>query len=533
MITENLLTLRLRGCLDSCLEISRRENLDDITTAIQDVKNNLESPMQLAIIGKVSSSKSTLVNAILGKADIVGTGQMEETFNVSWLKYGSPDNDIRIVFKDGSSSFVPRREWKKWSGQEQNLLKEKVSYLEVTYDHEILKQINIIDTPGLDSAKGIDSKNTIEFLSNVRPDAVMMVFTKGLAQSTLDVVKEFQGKSYNSFSMSPLNAIGLLSKTDYLWHVNKAESKPNQKAQRDVIDGNIFTLFPEVKKSLYSIYPICSILGLASHTVNSHDIMLIKSLSLTNWDDLKGMLHSVNDFLDEYFVTEISIDERKHLYQKFGLYGIYEAISLAKSNNLDEVSLKRLYREVSGIDILENCLYNHFGQRSLLIKTQSMSQIISLACERQRVKSKVPSENLAVDKIQESVLSCLMNIFEYKQLATLTKLYENKMNTSDISAVEEYKRICGEYGSSAVSKLGMKGEPQPTIEEMLFVARNKKQEWNAKYHLYYNKSGNTKELYKMLFNSYDMLEKDIEEVENNAKNAQKVLSMANSFFYGK
>ena len=162
-----------------------------------------------------------------------------------------------------------------------------------------------------------------------------------------------------------------------------------------------------------------------------------------------------------------------------------------------------------------------------------MSQIISLACEHQRVKSKVPSENLAVDKIQESVLSCLMNIFEYKQLATLTKLYENKMNTSDISAVEEYKRICGEYGSSAVSKLGMKGEPQPTIEEMLSVARNKKQEWNAKYHLYYNKSGNTKELYKMLFNSYDMLERDIEEVENNAKNAQKVLSMANSFFYGK
>ena len=37
--------------------------------------------MQLAIIGKISSSKSTLVNAILGKDGVMATGQMEVTYN--------------------------------------------------------------------------------------------------------------------------------------------------------------------------------------------------------------------------------------------------------------------------------------------------------------------------------------------------------------------------------------------------------------------------------------------------------------------
>ena len=176
MISESFIAHRIVECLSSSLAIAKKEGFDIISKSLKNAMENMNSPMQLAIIGKVSSSKSTLVNAILGKADVVGTGQMEETYNVSWLKYGPSDSDIVVKFKDGSSKYVPRNEWKNWAGQESNVLKDKVRYLEVTYDHEILKGINIIDTPGLDSAKGSDSRNTIEFLKEVRPDVVIMVF---------------------------------------------------------------------------------------------------------------------------------------------------------------------------------------------------------------------------------------------------------------------------------------------------------------------------------------------------------------------
>lgn len=531
MISETVIGYRITQCLDSCLAIAKREGLDIIASSIESVRANMQSPMQLAIIGKVSSSKSTLVNAILGKADVVGTGQMEETYNVSWLKYGPSDSDIVVRFKDGSSQHVPREEWKKWSGQIANTLKDKVKYLEVTYEHEILKTINIIDTPGLDSAKGTDSKNTINFLSEVRPDAIIMVFTKGLAESTLDVVQEFQGTNKNAFNLSPLNAIGLLSKTDYLWRINDGQLSPNLKAQRDVIEGNIYMLFPEIKNSLYTILPICSMLGLASCTITDNDIVLLNTLAKTDHNDLREMLHSVNDFSDDFFKTEVSVENRKYLQQKFGLYGVYEAICLSEKGILNKENLKSHYKRISGFEDFQKCLYAHFGHRSILIKTQSASILLSNSCETQRKYSLSPSKLQVIDSIQESILSCLMEIFEYKQLDFLSKIYDNQMNNADKNAIEEYKRVCGEYGASVVDKLNLSGKPD--IEDLEKISENKSKEWNAKYQLSFHKSKESAELYHMLSTSYDMLAKDIREIGKKEKEARRIINLAEDFFYGK
>lgn len=531
MISESYISHRIVECLSSSLAIARKEGFGIISHSLETAIDNMTAPMQLAIIGKVSSSKSTLVNAILGKADVVGTGQMEETYNVSWLKYGPSDSDIVVKFKDGSSKYVPRNEWKNWAGQESNVLKDKVRYLEVTYDHEILKGINIIDTPGLDSAKGSDSRNTIEFLKEVRPDAVIMVFTKGLAQSTLDVVKDFQGSQRDAFNLTPLNAIGLLSKTDFLWKIDQSEILPNEKAHKDVIEGNIYTLFPEIKDSLYTILPICSMLGLASSTVTNEDVNLLQGLAKIDEADLKEMLYSVNDFTDDFFKTQISLEQRKYLQQKFGLYGIYEAIRLSQKGLLTVELLKKHYRNISGYMTFEKCLYSHFGHRSFLIKTQSIYGQISSACDTEREKWISPSAIELIDSIQESVLSCLMGIFEYKQLDFLSKIYANKMNITDKVAVEEYKRICGEYGTSVVDKLNLSGKP--AFHQMETISQTRCNEWNAKYQLAYFKSKDNAELYRMLSTSYDMLSKDIKSLSEKEREARNILKLVEDFFYGK
>ena len=83
----------------------------EISNCLDTAINKLNAPIQLAIIGKISSSKSTLVNAILGASNIVATGKAELTYNVNWLKYGSLDDDIKIVFKDLTYDIKPRKEW--------------------------------------------------------------------------------------------------------------------------------------------------------------------------------------------------------------------------------------------------------------------------------------------------------------------------------------------------------------------------------------------------------------------------------------
>lgn len=532
MISESFVTYSIRQCLSECLDKAMISSLEIVATAIKEVIGKLDNPMQLAIIGKVSSSKSTLVNAILGKAEIVGMGQMEKTYNVCWLKYGSSNKDVKAVLKNGEYLMIPRKDWEIRDNPESTVPKEDIEYYEVTYEHEILKSINIIDTPGLDSVKGTDSRNTINFLRNIRPDAVILLFTKALAESTLSVVRDFQMHEGLSFTISPLNAIGLLSKTDYLWNIDD-EIRPNLKAVRDIINGNIYKLFPEVKNTLFTILPICSMLGLASKTINQNDISALNRLSscVLN-DNLTDILSNPDDFLEGCQADMLTQDERKNLYRKFGLYGIFEAIKLGHKVTLDKKNLSSLFRNISGLGDFESCLYAHFSHRSILIKTQNAGTIISAACDRQRQScTQDLSLRSIVDSIQNDVLTCLMKIFEYKQLDYLKRIYENGMNINNEIALEEYKRVCGENGASAVDKLGMTG--QPPVDAMMALAQKRSAEWNYEYQCTYYRSLTDSELYKMLALSYEMLHKDIKEVYEKMSNAEKVISTAKTFLYGK
>ena len=122
---------KLKICLQECMQTLVNENvrIPLVYDKIQEALERLSQPMQLAIIGKISSSKSTLVNAILGKEEVVRTGQMEETFNVSWIKYGDSNSDIKVVFKNGEIKYVPNKDWAFWtSHQHDNILKEQVKY---------------------------------------------------------------------------------------------------------------------------------------------------------------------------------------------------------------------------------------------------------------------------------------------------------------------------------------------------------------------------------------------------------------------
>ena len=527
--TENIVSVSLSSCLKECLKLAQNQKLKVVSDTLQQVLDNLDSPMQLAIIGKISSSKSTMVNAILGNDDIVEMGHKETTYNVSWLKYGSSEADVKVVFKDGRYEFVPRNKWKEWSGQSENKLKDTVKYIEVTYDDEMLKDVNIIDTPGLDSAKGIDSKNTIDFLKDVRPDALMMVFTHGLAKSTMDVVKEFQGKYANKMLLSPLNAIGVLSKIDKLWSFNK-KVQPMEHAQKEIIEGNIYHLFPEVRESLYGIIPLCAKLGLASQTLTQHDIDFLKVLSKTEEGTLAKMFMDADLFKKGSFNVGISFDDREYLEEKFGRYGVWELLGFMQRGDDDVKSIKKHLREISGFDNLCKCLYSHFGQRSYLIKTQSIHHVIAQACNKQRKDAKTDAEKQMVDSIQEQILVTMMGIFEYEQLDYLSKLYEGTMNIKDQQAVEEYKRVCGEYGNSVVRRMNMSKDE--SIDAMCDEAKKRAQLASKKATMMRMSKPHDSDLYRMISRSYSHLAQRIDEMRVKKDDAEKIIKITNEFFYG-
>ncbi|MCW0241008.1 dynamin family protein [Campylobacter lari] len=116
--------------------------------------------INIAIIGQFSSGKSTLLNLILQKECLL-TGVVPVTFKPTFLRYAR-EYFLRVEYEDGSDEIVDIDELAKFSDQ-RNELKETKS-LHLFAPIELLKDITLIDTPGL-NANDIDTLTTFKELS--------------------------------------------------------------------------------------------------------------------------------------------------------------------------------------------------------------------------------------------------------------------------------------------------------------------------------------------------------------------------------
>lgn len=519
---------KLDCCLKECRTLLDNSNGGyELLTRIEETQKKLHQPMQLAIIGKISSSKSTLVNAILGEAEVVRTGQMEETFNVSWLKYGSVDNDIKVYFKDGTVTNVPNKEWAAWtSHQIENSLKENVKYIEVFYPNEILKSINIIDTPGLDALSEIDSKNTIDFLKTVKPDAVILVFTKSIAESTLSILQDFQASSIDSFSFNPLNALGVLAKADMMWSSFTPDKDVLKDAER-VIKSTLYDKYSEVKHSLFSILPVSALVGLGSYCLSKEDITDIKKLSDLEDAIICEMLSSPDFLMDESYNSGVNINRIKILYAKFGLYGIYHLIQAYRSEVNSIEDLKVILLTKSGFNRLLSTIISHFGERASLIKCQNSIRSIITLCERERNNFHTPEEIANISEISRKVISLLLSLTEYTQWDYLSKIYSGEILIED-EIVDEFKRLCGEQGHSLWERLGLSNVSNLT--EISEHINKRALYWQREYNLFSIIDPQRAGLYWVMIKSYNHLLEQIELILSEAKAAIVVVNQAEAFF---
>lgn len=531
MATVNVYN-KLMQCLLDCRETIKDRRCVNLSLCIDQAIDKMSKPIEVAIIGKISSSKSTLVNALLGEAEVVRTGQMEETFNVSWIKYGDSYADIKVFFKDGSMKLIPRKDWVIWtSHQESNELKETVSYIEVTYQHDILKRINIIDTPGLDALSEIDSKNTIAFLKNIHPDAVVMLFTKSIAESTMSVLNDFVSVNINSsFVLTPLNAIGVLAKADTMWSVLNPKKDILSEGKR-VISQTLYEKYPEVRHSIFDIFPLSALMGLAASTISDEDVVNLKQLSLIQESLLNEMFSSPEFLFDEDYAVGVSTAERKTLWQKFGMYGLFVLVDYLKQNTLaTRYDLSQVLIKKSGFESFQRMIISHFGNRSTLIKAQNSIATIKEACLIERQRNDISNQDIhTIDDIEKKILSVLLSIHEYQEWNYLSRIYTGKEKADD-TIIKEFLTICGEKGASAYEKLSMPSSS--SIRELKEKATERALFWQRKYNIYSMTNPSSASLIKVMQMSYNVIIKELTEMDVKMREAKRTLNECMQFVYG-
>lgn len=531
MHSEGLVYNIIEDCLIECKQLlSSSQWMTYTRRAISDVEKRMCEPMQLAIVGRISSSKSTLVNAILGKPEVVRTGHEAETFNVSWLKYGDDEAPIVVYFKDGHSQAVERQEWVEWASHKgEQTLKTDVKYIEVTSSYEMLKYINIIDTPGLDATSKIDSENTIEFLKTVNPDAVILLFSKSLSEDTLKLINEFQNSETKlSFSINPMNALGVLSKVDMNWDImnDKDPIKSSDSSIKRTLSSR-----SDVNKVLFRILPVSALMGLASSVVTEDDIVAFKEIAKLDEKNITKLFISPDFFIKEYDFLNLSTECREQLLLKYGLYGIYVCVREVQNNvDVNTSDISKVLNHRSGFDQFIKLVISHFGDRAQLIKAQRGVIALLDAVNKDRINAIGQEQLNVINSVYSNIISIENDLHELKEWALLLKIYEDKVKVED-DFMKEFLLISGESGYSAVDKLSVSSSTD--VSEMVLIANERYNYWKTKYNAWYALSPTKAEPYYVIAKSYELLATRIEEQFENFQKALRTIKIYNHYIYGK
>src|SRR5256884_3398905 len=210
----------------------------------REVLRRLSAPLQVAVAGRIKSGKSTLVNALIGRR-VAPTDVGECTRLVTRFQYGTVDR-VEVVFHDGRKQVLPFDA----GGVIPSDLEadfDQVSHLEAYLTNAVLRDLTVIDTPGLGSLDEASVRRTEQLLGAARhraegaaedgdgdgeekpptdddldqtsrnavagAEAVLDVVTQGVRADDQQALAAFTAATA-SREAGPVNAIAVLNKAD-------------------------------------------------------------------------------------------------------------------------------------------------------------------------------------------------------------------------------------------------------------------------------------------------------------------------------
>ncbi len=169
----------------------------------------------LAVLGQVKRGKSTLLNALLGE-DVLPTSVIPLTAIPTFIQYGEK-RLLRVRYNDNRPDTVIKGEPLKWLNkqlmgfvtEDANPRNEKgVLQVEITHPAEILRDVVLIDTPGIGSTYRHNTEATMNFLPQCDAALFLVSADPPITEVEVAFLKEIKNRVTRLFFV--------LNKVDYL-----------------------------------------------------------------------------------------------------------------------------------------------------------------------------------------------------------------------------------------------------------------------------------------------------------------------------
>lgn len=340
-----------------------------IRTAVEAVAHKLDEPLQVTVAGGVSSGKSTLVNALLGQR-IAAVDAGECTKVVTRFRYSHHER-VEVVRRDGS-----RRTLGLIDGAlpaELGVPIDEVRYLDVHLSNAGLRDVGIVDTPGMNTVTRANEDQSAGFLGLEATDAggratataigqadALVLLMPHLRQSDADVLGAFR-RLYDGTGLSAFNAVAVLSKVDQL----SRSGDP-----MDVAAPIVARVAQETRGLVSDVLPIIGLLAETASTARLLESDARTLAKLAAWgDDLdrEDLLLSPQSFLDEPG-PDVPTPDRRRLLDMAGLYGITLAMSAIDEGARGAAAILALFQQRSGFAPLRRVVMERLGAQARLIK---------------------------------------------------------------------------------------------------------------------------------------------------------------------
>lgn len=136
------------------------------------IRRRLHGDFQLVVVGDFKRGKSTLINALLGKA-VVPTAVTPETVTINKLSYAETPR-IEAVLKNKKRISLSQPELTRSALDElMRRLPATIDFIDIRLDHEGLRNITVVDTPGMGDLMKAFDEQVADYLVNA--DAIIYV----------------------------------------------------------------------------------------------------------------------------------------------------------------------------------------------------------------------------------------------------------------------------------------------------------------------------------------------------------------------
>ncbi len=280
------------------------------------VRDRLDGSLRVAIAGRVKSGKSTLLNALVGER-LAPTNAGECTKVVTWYQRGV-GYDVVAIGYDGRTTPVPfRRIDGALVFDIDALLLEEIERLVVSWPSAALRQITLIDTPGLASLAAENSVRTSEFLAldDSHPsdaDAVIYLM-RHLHQRDAEFLGSFMDRSV--VGSSPVNAVAVLSRADEIG-AGRLDAMASARRIAERYERN-----ETVRTLCTAVVPVAGLIAETGLTLREDEAWALRQLATTPDATLDRMLRAADAFC-EPGASELTVELRRQLIDRLGMFGL-------------------------------------------------------------------------------------------------------------------------------------------------------------------------------------------------------------------